>query len=320
MRPLFLLSILLTLLVGVQRSDAGGDEPLVLKGHTGWVGGVAFAPDGTLLATGSADQTVRLWELPGGRLQRTFSGHTETVSAVAFSPDGKTLASASFDGTVRLWDAATGKSRAVLRAGRGAVLTIAFSSDGKRLATGGFDSRVYLWETEAGVVKQTLKGHRSWVNAVAWSTSDHLATGSSDGTVRLWNASGTFERELVGSDRDGEVRSVTWAADGKSVAAGMRYGVVNVWSVSDGQLERALRGHRGDVWAVAFSPDGKLLASADGDWRRPGQVKLWSAASGASRAELRHTGEVLSLAFSSDSRCLVAGSWDRTVHVWAKLP
>src|SRR4051794_38440960 len=106
-------------------------EVRTLREHTGWVGGVAFAPDSQLLATASADGTAILWDVKTGRAVRTFKGHTDRVVAVAFSPDGRLLATASFDGTARVWDVATGEARHTLRGHRGAVLAVAFAPDDK---------------------------------------------------------------------------------------------------------------------------------------------------------------------------------------------
>jgi WD40 repeat protein len=86
--------------------------------------------------------------------------------------------------------------------------------------------------------------------------------------------------------------------------------------MSSGRLRQSLRAHRGDVWALAFSPDGKVLVSGDGDWSRAGPVKMWDAATGEAHGELAHTGEVLCVAFSADGKRLAAGRRDRTIRVW----
>src|SRR5262249_54073501 len=113
-----------------------GQEPATLKGHTGWIALVAFAPDGQALATASGDKTVKLWQLATGRERATLHGHTDYVSAVAFAPDGQLLATGSYDHTAKLWDVATGRERQTLRGHRGVVLAVAFSPDGRTLATG----------------------------------------------------------------------------------------------------------------------------------------------------------------------------------------
>ena len=115
---------------------------------------------------------------------------------------------------------------------------------------------------------------------------------------------------------DGEVRSVALSPDGKTVAAGVRYGAVTMWDISSGRMRLHVPVHSGDVWALAFSPDGKILVSGDGGWNRASPVKVWDSTTGDPRGELANSGETLSLAFSPDGEYLAAGSGDRTARVW----
>jgi Tol biopolymer transport system component len=151
-----------------------------------WVSQVAFSPDGSLVASGSRDKTVRLWRVSDGSLLRTLKGHTDNVFSVAFSPDGKRLASGSRDKTVRLWQVSDGSLLRTLEH-TADVHSVAFSPDGESLASGSDDKTVRLWRVSDGSLLRTLKGHTDNVISVAFSPDGkRLASGSADSTVRLW--------------------------------------------------------------------------------------------------------------------------------------
>ena len=128
--------LLALMLTGTLATPAAGQPkpPKTLKGHTREVFSVAFSPDGKTVASGSADQSIKLWDVAGGKNTATLKGHTDFVQSVAFSPDGKTLASGSRDKTVNLWDVASGKTTATLKGHTDRVWSVAFSPDGKTLA------------------------------------------------------------------------------------------------------------------------------------------------------------------------------------------
>ena len=176
--------------IGIWLHDALTGKALnLLTGHKYEVHSVNFSPDGKTLASGSYDATIILWDVGTGHPKKTLTGHTAGVRSVAFSPDGRRLASGGFDETIRFWDVDTG---ALLRTVPGhiqSVRTVVFSPNGKMLAScGHWDHNISLWDVDTGEFLSMFTGHSDSVVDLAFSPDGStLASGSRDGTIRLWD-------------------------------------------------------------------------------------------------------------------------------------
>jgi tetratricopeptide (TPR) repeat protein len=167
---------------------------------------VAFSPDGKCLASGSWDQTVKIWDCATGKELFALKGHASTVEGVAFSPDGQRLASGSDDQTVKIWETATGKELFALKGHAGWPRSVAFSPDGQRLASGSADQTVRLWDSATGKELLALKGHAGLVWSVAFSPDGRrLASTNQDGSIHLWETM-SVSREIL--DRRATIQMV----------------------------------------------------------------------------------------------------------------
>jgi WD domain, G-beta repeat/AAA domain len=272
-----IIGIVLSLCVLVAWVSANPSAELFVQlGHSSVIRAVAWSPDGTTLASGSDDNTVKVWAWPSGELLRTLAGHSDWVWAVAWSPDGTTLASGSDDKTVKVWAWPSGELLRTLANHSSVIRAVAWSPDGMTLASGSWDNTVKVWAWPSGELRRTLVGHSGPVLAGAWSPDGKtLASGSNDKTVKVWAwPSGELLRTLA--DHNSPVSAVAWSPDGKTLASGSNDNTVKVWAWPSGELRRTLADHNSPVSAVAWSPDSKTLASGSGD----NTVKVWDTAAG----------------------------------------
>ncbi|MDE2887843.1 MAG: hypothetical protein OXR72_06480 [Gemmatimonadota bacterium] len=282
-----------------------------LEGHTHWVFNVLFSPDGRVVASGSYDNTMRLWDVATGEALNTLS-HPSAINSVSFSPDGTTVASGADDNNVHLWNVATGERITTLPGHTNPVRSVVFSPDGSTLASGSDDNTVKLWDVGAGKTISTLVGHTGAVLSVLFAPDGKvLASRSKDKTVRLWDAvTGTSLATLPHSQ---PISSVSFSPDGTSLATGADDNNVRLWAVATGELIDTFMGHTKAVSSVSFSPDGKIIASGSFDKT----VRLWRADEGKAIATLQgHENGVTRLSFSPDGSILASAAMDQAVNVW----
>lgn len=307
-----------------------------ITGASNWTGAVAFAPHGALLATGSADNTVILWQSKTDNgsvpLSARLGGNAGGVQAMALRPDGRAAATGSVDGKVTLWDLTDPKHprgitpKTARHANR--VFGMAFSPDGRVLASGSLDRTVLLWDTSdlhhLRKIEQ-FTANNGGVDGLAFSPVGHtLATVGGDAAVTIWDTSDPSRPRQIGRPLTGHragVDAVAFSPDGHTLATGSWDGTARLWNIANlaqpHQLGKPLAGHTNWVSSVAFSPDGHTLATGSLD----SSIILWDTTNPAKWHHLgsplvQHNSWVLGLAFGPDGHTLVSGSADQTAILW----
>lgn len=288
-----------------------GACPDLLPAHTGDVNAIVFSPDGKFLATASSDRSLKLWDMPSGRLAAVWKDDTTGFFSLAFSPDGKWLATGSFE-TIKLWEFPSGKLAGAwgLQSGLvpGSVRALAFSPDGRHLASASDDGQIKVWEMPKGNLLTQYQSTHPF--SVTFGPEGRLAFQGEGSIAVLKNPMGDVEANF-GRHGD-EPYSLAFSPDGKRLAAGY-FKSIRIWEKPAEDPALSLHGLSGGASSLAFSRDGKWLGAGLDD----NAVLVWAMPGGKQAYTLSGHGEnVTTVAFSPDGSLFASGSEDNTVRIW----
>ena len=305
-----------------------------INGHISGFNSINFSPDGKTIVSGGEDRIVRLWDITTGENIRIYTGHAGVVLSVAFSPDGRTIASASGrhyesgwigdDPTIRLWDTESGIQKQILIGDRTAVYHVAYSPDGQVLVSCGSEKKATFWDTATGNPLWTIAGkartsgdtnlNGEGVGRVQFSPDGMMASSGEKSETSVWDIS---SRQLIAtfSGTSRKTSDSAFSPDGKILATLYANGEIHLYNIATGVRNTIISEHTSNLSLIAFSPNGKTLATAD--FHEDNKVRFWDPDSGELQSVIvGHQDGVASLAFSPDGQTLATASWDGTMLLW----
>ncbi len=286
-----------------------------LEGHLDMVTCIAIQPGDRLIASGSSDRTIKIWDAKGN-LRQTLAGHTHWITSLSFSINGQNLVSASRDGTIRLWKMNRitklyiDQPVQILKDHQAPVLAVKFSPTDAIFASCGEDTKIRLWRDDGTLFNTFTGGHHKWVTCLCFSPDgERIVTGSADRALVVWNINGTLIKTFKA--HDSFIEDIDISPSGRVIASASRGGPIKIWNM-EGSLISVLEGHTDKVLGVRFHPSGKFLVSVSGDRT----AKIWDVKGNLIKTLYGHKGRVHSIIFNTQGDTMITGSQDTTIKFW----
>ncbi len=288
-----------------------------ITGHSEGIRCLTISPNGQILATGSHDKTIKLWDLPSGQLRATLTGHSHWIKSLAISPDGQILASGSYDKTIKLWDLPNGQLRATLTGHSGNIECLTISPDSQILASGASDKSIKLWDLPSGQLRATLAVDLYRVGRLAISSDSQILASCEfsdqsprNWTIKLWSfPDRELKTTLLTGKATNPIRFFGISHDGHTLIVCLPEGGIKLWDLPSGELKTTLTEK---CSCCLLSADGHTLITGYTD------IKLWDLATGQLKATLTgHSGRVVSsLAISPNGHTFASTGHDETIKLW----